>query len=104
MSMNRMIIGSTRLLDLLSDQGMVKRSPTDNNSSKDCNCGGISSDIGRRWPEVGIPFPDAYVSLMIQRGCAVDMSCGWSHGRRAKGAARWEGKEMGGLFGPLRAC
>ena len=77
------------------------RRPTNNNGRKDRDCGGISGDICGRWVGVGcISFPEVYASLMVQRAGAVNMSSGWSHGRRAKGAARWEGNEMGGLFGP----
>jgi len=89
-----------------SSYWMAKRRPTNNNSSKDHDCSNISGD---RDPVTGllIPFPEVCASLMIQRECAVYISSGWGHGRRVKGAARWEGNEMEGclvLLEPTGHC
>ena len=79
---------------------MTKRRLTNNNSSKDRDCGSISNDIRLRWrvPGLYIPFPEVCASLIIQRECAVDISSGWGHGQRVKGAARWEGNEMDAVW------
>ena len=76
---------------------MAEGRPTNNNSNKDHDCGNISC---RRWGVAGlcIPFPEGWVPLMVQREYAVDKSSGWGHGRRVKGAARWEGNEKGGCL------
>src|SRR5258706_14262950 len=75
---------------------MAKRRPTNDNSSKDHDCGNISGNICRRCGVAGLftPFPEGWVPLMIQRECTVDISSGWGLGRRVKRAARCEGNEM----------